>query len=331
MRVGQMAILLQGLSLTLAIAGAGIMWNKLTPQEEYVIVHKGTEPPFVGKYTDSFEKGTYTCKRCGARLFESSSKFRSECGWPSFDDQIPGAVKWVPDADGLRTEILCAACGAHLGHVFVGEHLTNKNTRYCVNSISMNFTPVVRQSVGASPRDSQGRTERAVFAAGCFWGVEYYFKQAPGVKSVTAGYTGGHTVRPTYEQVCTGTTGHVEAVQVTFDPNKTSYEQLARLFFEIHDFAQANGQGPDIGPQYRSVIFYANDRQRDVALHLIGLLKARGYTVRTRLAPLRPFWPAETYHQDHYGKTGGTPYCHLRRPVFETPAASEASGVASAR
>jgi peptide methionine sulfoxide reductase msrA/msrB len=304
------------------------MWNKLTPQEEYVIVHKGTERPFVGKYTNSFEKGTYTCKRCGARLFESSSKFRSGCGWPSFDEQIPGAVKWVPDADGVRTEIVCEACGAHLGHVFVGERLTNKNARYCVNSISMNFTPAGQASAVPSPKPAQGKTERAVFAAGCFWGVEYYFKEAPGVKSLTVGYTGGHTDQPTYEQVCTGRTGHLEAVQVVFDPNQTSYEQLARLFFEIHDFTQANGQGPDIGLQYRSAIFYASEQQRQVALRLIGLLRAEGYAVRTRVMPLGPFWPAESYHQDHYGKTGGTPYCHFRRPVFQTPTAAPAASAA---
>lgn len=282
------------------------MWKTLTPEEEYVIVRKGTERPFTGQYTNAFEKGTYTCKRCGARLFESSSKFRSECGWPSFDDQIPGAVKWVPDADGVRTEILCAACGAHLGHVFSGEHLTARNTRYCVNSISMNFIPAT-QAV---------KTERAVFAAGCFWGVEYYLKQAPGVISTVVGYTGGRTEHPTYEQVCTGKTGHVEAVEVVFDANKTSYEQLARLFFEIHDFIQLNRQGPDVGTQYRSVVFCANDQHRQVAKRLIGLLKAKGYAVKTRVSPLGPFWPAEQHHQDYYGKTGKTPYCHLRRPVF---------------
>ena len=115
--------------------------QKLTPEEVRVIVNKGTERPFSGKYHDFHEKGTYVCKRCGAKLYRSENKFEANCGWPSFDDEIPGAVKRLPDPDGVRTEIQCAKCGAHLGHVFTGEGFTEKNTRHCVNSISMDFIP----------------------------------------------------------------------------------------------------------------------------------------------------------------------------------------------
>ena len=114
---------------------------KLTPEEEHVISGKGTEMPFIGKYFAFWEKGTYVCKRCGAKLYRSENKFEANCGWPSFDEEIPGAVKRLPDPDGVRTEIQCTNCGAHLGHVFVGEHFTEKNTRHCVNSISMDFIP----------------------------------------------------------------------------------------------------------------------------------------------------------------------------------------------
>jgi peptide methionine sulfoxide reductase msrA/msrB len=261
-----------------------------------------------------FEDGTYVCKRCSETLFESSSKFPTTCGWPSFDDQIKGKVKKQPDADGVRTEIVCTNCGAHLGHVFVGERLTPKNTRYCVNSISLDFVPEGQSQPVAA--NNSPRRERAIFASGCFWGTEYYLQKVPGVISTTVGYTGGHVDHPTYKQVCTDKTGHAEAVEVIYDPSKTSYEKLARLFFETHDFTQLNRQGPDVGKQYRSAIFYLNEEQKTVAAKLIATLKKKGFDVKTELTPAGKFWPAENYHQDYYKNNGKTPYCHIYRKIF---------------
>ena len=280
------------------------MYNKLTGKEEEVIIHKGTEPAFSGKYNDHYEKGVYICKQCGAELYESSSKFKSGCGWPSFDDEIANAVKRQVDADGRRTEIICAKCGGHLGHVFSGEGYTPKDTRHCVNSISLKFSA------------GQKETGRAIFASGCFWGTEYHFKKQPGVISTTVGYIGGATAKPTYKQVCSGKTGHAETVEVVYDRDKISYEQLAKLFFETHDFSQLNRQGPDVGTQYRSGIFYLDEKQKEIADKLVAELKEKGFEVKTEISRVGKFWAAEENHQDYFEKSGKQPYCHVYRKIF---------------
>jgi peptide methionine sulfoxide reductase msrA/msrB len=273
----------------------------LSKEESYVINDKGTEYPNTGKYNKYKETGTYICKKCGAALYNSTGKFESDCGWPSFDDEIKGAVKRLPDPDGMRTEIECASCGAHLGHVFTGERLTSKNVRHCVNSVSLDFVPAELDP---------GRYGSAVFAGGCFWGVEYYLQKSPGVISVTSGYIGGKVKNPTYKEVCTGKTGHAEAVKVVYDPQKTSYETLLKLFLEIHDPTQVDRQGPDIGNQYRSEIFYMNEDQKNIASKYINILKDKGLKVATAVTRATEFYPAETYHQDYYFNNGKLPYCH---------------------
>jgi peptide methionine sulfoxide reductase msrA/msrB len=169
----------------------------------------------------------------------------------------------------------------------------------------------------AIDEDILAKTETAIFAGGCFWGVEHYFQRAAGVVSTRVGYTGGHTEDPTYREVCSGTTGHAEALEVVFDPTETSYETLARLFFETHDPTQLNRQGPDVGPQYRSAVFYLDDDQKSTAEHLIDLLGEKGYEVVTDVEPASTFWPAEDYHQRYYENSGKSPYCHFYTPRFD--------------
>ncbi|AXH10349.1 methionine sulfoxide reductase [Malaciobacter halophilus] len=283
-------------------------YNELTEDEKYVIEQKGTEKPFSGRYNDFYEEGIYKCKKCGKPLYKSKDKFSSGCGWPSFDDEIKEAVKKVPDRDGRRMEIVCANCDAHLGHVFEGEGFTPKNTRHCVNSISLVFD---------SKQKCCENHSIAYFAAGCFWGVEHYFKKLDGVYSVVSGYMGGDdSSTPTYESVCSGMTGHLEAVKVEYDCCEITYEELVKYFFEIHDFTQTNGQGPDIGNQYLSAIFYIDDKQRKTAMKVIDILSEKGYLVATTLYDASKFYEAEDYHQNYYERTGKIPYCHSFKKIF---------------
>ncbi len=283
-----------------------IKTSSLDPYTLAIIRDKETQAPFIGKYTDLEEPGTYLCRRCGLALFRAETKFHSGCGWPSFDNSISEQVKRLPDADGHRTEILCSRCDAHLGHVFTGEGFTGQNTRHCVNSASLDF--VANQTVMD--------TEEAIFAAGCFWGVEYYFKQLPGVLKTEVGYTGGHSQHPNYQAVCAGTTGHVEAIRVVYDPQVLSYEQVVKYFFEIHDPSQANGQGPDLGSQYLSVVFYYDTTQKATAEKVMTLLKDKGLQLATALKPVAVFWSAEGNHQNYYGKHNKEPYCHFYTKRF---------------
>lgn len=160
------------------------------------------------------------------------------------------------------------------------------------------------------------KQETAIFACGCFWGAQYQFEHAQGVIDSVVGYMGGDKKHPTYQEVKAHTTGHAEVTKVVFDADQTSYVDLCKLFFEIHDPAQTDGQGPDIGPQYRSEIFYLNEGQKKQAEEVIALLRSKGYEVNTRLTPASAFWEGEGYHQHYYDKTGGEPYCHIRTKKF---------------
>lgn len=280
---------------------------KTLPEEILAIVRdKGTEHPFTGQYEENDESGTYLCRVCGLALFRSRTKFNAFCGWPSFDQEVMGNVAYTKDADGERTEALCIRCKAHLGHLFKGEKFTPLNTRYCINSASLDFVSDTRVT------DS----EEAILAAGCFWGVEYYFKKLSGILKVESGYTGGALKHPTYEDVCRGDTGHFEAVRVLYNPEIISYEKVVKYFFEIHDFSQTNGQGPDIGEQYLSACFYYKESQRKIISMLIDDLKRKGHNVATQILPASIFWPAEGYHQNYYQKSGKLPYCHSYKKLW---------------
>ena len=276
----------------------------LTPFEHHVLIDKGTEAPGTGEHLNRFENGTYACKNCQSPLYSSDSKFSAHCGWPSFDREISGAVKRFPDSDGRRTEIVCNTCSAHLGHVFEGEGYTPLSVRHCVNSISLDFKP------GATT------AARALLASGCFWGTEYHFAKAKGVLETKVGYAGGHVLNPTYKQVCKGDTGHLEVIEVLFNPEHISYRQVIQLFFETHDFSQVDGQGPDIGPQYLSAVFAENEEEKTIAEGVVAELGAKGMKVATQIRPMAPFFPAEEYHQKYYFKEAKTPYCHIFRKIF---------------
>ena len=157
---------------------------------------------------------------------------------------------------------------------------------------------------------------KAYFSAGCFWGVEYYFKRLKGVTKTVVGFMGGELENPSYKQVKTGTTGHLETIEVEFDPDIVSYEALVRYFFEIHDFEQVDGQGIDIGTQYLSAIWFNDNTERDTAIKIFGELMQMGYSPVTQIRTVMSFYPAEDYHQDYLDQRGETPECHVWRKVF---------------
>ena len=277
-------------------------FSKLTPEEKRVIVDKGTEAPFTGEYDDFFQHGVFVCRACSAPLYESKDKFDAGCGWPAFDKVKDGSVERIKDMSlGYeRTEIICAKCKGHLGHVFEGEKLTPENTRHCVNSISIRFL-------------SYDSLSLATFAAGCFWGVEELFRTIPGVYSTTVGYVGGEKVDPTYKEVCTGNTGHAEAVQIVYDAKQVNFITLLNIFWNNHDPTTLNRQGPDVGSQYRSAIFFHHEDQKKAAenskkeLDRSNKFKKR---IVTQIIPITNFYRAEEYHQDYLYKRGlGS--CHL--------------------
>lgn len=286
----------------------------LTPTQIAVTQNSATEPAFCGDLVNNKEKGVYVCVVGGLPLFKSGTKFDSRTGWPSFFDPVDPdhIIEKVDRTHGMvRVEILDARSGAHLGHVFDdGPPPTGK--RYCLNSAALKFIPDTEKL----PAESLPvKSEIAYFAGGCFWGVEDVFQQIPGVIDAVSGYQGGLTDNPTYQQVCTHTTGHAESVQVVFDPNRVSYRDLLKVFFDNHDATQLNRQGPDVGDQYRSAIFTTSEAQAHEAKQYIKDIQSTsdyaGSKIVTVIQDAPKFFPAEDYHQDYHKKHGGS--CKVKR------------------
>ena len=292
--------------------------KKLKPDEAKVILAKGTEPAFCGTLVDNHQEGTYVCRLCGLPLFSSDAKFDSGTGWPSFFNPFDKdhVAQHTDNSYGMqRTEILCARCGAHLGHVFEdGPRPTG--LRFCLNSVSLEF---VKKGDPMPPVSQPVKTQTAYFAGGCFWGVEDMFHQTPGVIDAISGYMGGKTKNPTYEDVCTHTTGHAETVEIIFDPARITYKELLAKFFKFHNPTQLNRQGPDIGDNYRSAIFAADKEQFDQAVAFIAeqqkTARFKDRTIVTQVygpdadGKIATFYQAEEYHQNYHAKHGG--HCAL--------------------
>jgi peptide methionine sulfoxide reductase msrA/msrB len=308
--------------------GPAQLKSKLSSEQFAVTQQCGTEPPFHNAYWDNHKPGIYVDVVSGQPLFSSLDKFDSGTGWPSFTRPLSSgnvAEKKDPTSGMERTEVRSRLADSHLGHVF-NDGPGATGLRYCINSAALKFIPVedldqtgygqylepfVKAGMIKPPSH-----ETAILAGGCFWGMEEIIRKIPGVVKTTVGYTGGTMPDPTYEDVCTGTTGHAESIQVVFDPARLSYESLLDYFFRMHDPTTLNRQHNDRGTQYRSAIFYTSDAQKQTAERVKTRWDKSGKfnrPITTEITAATTFYPAEEYHQKYLVKNPGGYTCHVLR------------------
>ncbi|AWH86613.1 protein-methionine-S-oxide reductase [Flavobacterium album] len=274
-------------------------WQRLLTPEQFRITRlKGTERSFSSEMCSLFEPGKYACVCCGTLLFDAAEKFESGTGWPSFTQPVTeNAIAYNKDVSHgmVRVETVCNTCDAHLGHVFPDGPKPG-GLRYCMNAVAL--------------KKVESNERKATFGGGCFWCTEAVFTLLKGVSRVESGYSGGNIDNPTYREVCSGMTGHAEVIEVTYDPDEISYADLLRIHLSTHNPTTLNRQGADAGTQYRSVIFYRNEKEKGIVQSVIGEMQpAYGDPIVTEIAPFEQLYKAEAYHQDYYANNAEQGYC----------------------